>query len=58
MILLQHFYYLKYQFKQDALRAPAGSKALMYYKQLKKKWRVSIAAMIRRAKGTGCYDNG
>ena len=40
-------------FKQDALRAPAGSKALMYYKQLKKKWRVSIAAMIRRARDLG-----
>lgn len=43
----------KESFRQDALYAPSGSKALAYYKQLKKKWRVSIAAMIRRARDLG-----
>lgn len=33
-------------FKQDA---KAGPQTIAYYKQLKKKWKVSIAAMIRRA---------
>lgn len=33
-------------FKRDA---QAGPQTLTYYKQLKKKWKVSIAAMIRRA---------
>ena len=33
-------------FRKDA---EAGPQTIVYYKQLKKKWRVSIAAMIRRA---------
>ena len=33
-------------FKKDA---EAGPQTIAYYKQLKKKWKVSIAAMIRRA---------
>lgn len=33
-------------FKRDAL---AGPQTLPYYKQLKRKWKVSIAAMLRRA---------
>lgn len=33
-------------FKRDAM---AGPQTVMYYKQLKQKWKVSIAAMIRRA---------
>lgn len=37
-------------FKQDAI---AGPKTITYYKQLKKKWKVSIAAMIRRAEKLG-----
>ena len=37
-------------FKQDAL---AGPKTITYYKQLKKKWKVSIAAMIRRSEKLG-----
>lgn len=37
-------------FRQDAL---AGPKTITYYKQLKKKWKVSIAAMIRRAEKLG-----
>ena len=37
-------------FKQDAL---AGPQSLPYYKKLKKKWKVSIAAMIRRAEKLG-----
>ena len=37
-------------FKRDAL---AGPKTITYYKQLKKKWKVSIAAMIRRAEKIG-----
>ncbi len=37
-------------FKQDAL---AGPQTISYYKQLKKKWKVSIAAMIRRAENLG-----
>lgn len=37
-------------FRRDAL---AGSKTITYYKQLKKKWKVSIAAMIRRAEKLG-----
>lgn len=37
-------------FKKDAL---AGPKTITYYKQLKKKWKVSIAAMIRRAEKLG-----
>lgn len=37
-------------FKRDAL---AGPKTITYYKQLKKKWKVSIAAMIRRAEKLG-----
>lgn len=40
-------------FKRDAIAAPSGPKAITYYKQLKRKWRVSIAAMIRRAKDLG-----
>lgn len=37
-------------FKRDAL---AGPQTIAYYKQLKKKWKVSIAAMIRRAEKLG-----
>ena len=37
-------------FKQDAL---AGPQSLPYYKKLKKKWKVSIAAMIRRSEKLG-----
>lgn len=37
-------------FKNDAERGPH---TLPYYKQLKKKWKVSIAAMIRRAEKLG-----
>lgn len=37
-------------FKQDALRGP---QTIAYYKQLKKKWKVSIAAMIRRSQKLG-----
>ena len=37
-------------FKKDA---EAGPQNLSYYKQLKKKWHVSIAAMIRRSKDLG-----
>lgn len=37
-------------FKRDALASPLGPKALTYYKQLKRKWKISISAMIRRAK--------
>lgn len=37
-------------FKQDAL---AGPQTISYYKQLKRKWKVSIAAMIRRAEKLG-----
>lgn len=37
-------------FKQDAL---AGPQTVSYYKQLKRKWKVSIAAMIRRAEKLG-----
>ena len=33
-------------FRKDA---EAGPQTIIYYKQLKKKWKVSIAAMIRRA---------
>ena len=40
-------------FRQDALACPSGPKAITYYKQLKRKWRVSIAAMLRRAKDLG-----
>ena len=40
----------KETFKKDAL---AGPKTIPYYKQLKKKWKVSIAAMIRRARDLG-----
>lgn len=40
-------------FKQDAAASPSGPKALTYYKQLKRKWRTSISAMIRRAKDLG-----
>lgn len=40
-------------FRQDAISSPSGPKAIAYYKQLKRKWRVSIAAMIRRAKDLG-----
>lgn len=40
-------------FGRDALASPSGAKAIAYYKQLKKKWRVSIAAMIRRSKDLG-----
>ena len=38
---------------QDALSAPVGPKALTYYKQLKRRWRVSIGAMLHRAKELG-----
>lgn len=37
-------------FKQDAL---AGPQTISYYKQLKRKWKISIAAMIRRAEKLG-----
>lgn len=37
-------------FKQDA---SSGPQTIAYYKQLKKKWKVSIAAMIRRAEKLG-----
>lgn len=37
-------------FKRDA---SAGPQTIAYYKQLKKKWKVSIAAMIRRAENLG-----
>ncbi len=37
-------------FKKDAL---AGPQTITYYKLLKKKWKVSIAAMIRRAEKLG-----
>ena len=37
-------------FKRDAL---GGPQTIAYYKQLKKKWKVSIAAMIRRAEKLG-----
>lgn len=37
-------------FKQDAL---SGPQTISHYKQLKKKWKVSIAAMIRRAEKLG-----
>lgn len=37
-------------FGADARKGPAS---LVYYKQLKRKWKVSIAAMIRRAKELG-----
>lgn len=37
-------------FKQDAMLGP---QTLLYYKQLKRKWKVSIAAMIRRAEKLG-----
>ncbi len=37
-------------FRQDV---EAGPQTLPFYKQLKKKWRVSIAAMMRRAKDLG-----
>ena len=37
-------------FKRDA---ESGPQTISYYKQLKKKWRVSIAAMIRRAMKLG-----
>lgn len=37
-------------FKKDAL---AGPQTITYYKQLKRKWKVSIAAMIRRAHKLG-----
>lgn len=37
-------------FRKDALMGP---QTLPYYKRLKKKWKVSIAAMIRRAKDIG-----
>ena len=40
-------------FKRDAL---AGPKTITYYKQLKKKWKVSIAAMIRRAEKLGAMS--
>ena len=40
-------------FRRDALASPSGAKALTYYKQLKRKWRTSISAMIRRAKDLG-----
>lgn len=40
-------------FRRDALASPSGPKALIYYKQLKRKWRTSISAMIRRAKDLG-----
>ena len=40
----------KSSFEHDALASPSGPKALTYYKQLKRKWRTSISAMIRRAK--------
>ena len=43
----------KQSFIQDALAAPAGPKALTYYKQLKRRWRVSIGAMLHRAKELG-----
>lgn len=42
-------------FKRDAL---AGPKTIPYYKQLKKKWKVSIAAMIRRAEKLGVMSMG
>ncbi len=37
-------------FKYDAMQGPPS---LLFYKQLKKKWKVSIAAMIRRAEKLG-----
>lgn len=37
-------------FKRDAL---GGPQTIAYYKQLKKKWKVSIAAMIRRSQKLG-----
>lgn len=37
-------------FKKDAMMGP---QTLSYYKQLKRKWKVSIAAMIRRAEKLG-----
>ena len=37
-------------FKRDAQNGP---QTIPYYKQLKKKWKVSIAAMIRRAEKLG-----
>jgi len=40
----------KESFKKDALHGP---QTIAYYKQLKKKWKVSIAAMIRRAEKLG-----
>lgn len=37
-------------FRKDA---EAGPQSIMYYKQLKRKWKVSIATMIRRAENLG-----
>ena len=39
--------------------AEAGPQSLPYYKKLKQKWKVSIAAMLRRSKELGilAYDN-
>jgi Zn-dependent peptidase ImmA (M78 family) len=42
-------------FKVDALAGPCST---VYYKQLKKKWKVSIAAMIRRAAHLGVMSMG
>lgn len=40
----------KESFKKDAIRGP---QTIAFYKQLKKKWKVSIAAMIRRSEKLG-----
>lgn len=41
-------------FRKDA---QSGPQTIPYYKQLKKKWRVSIAAMIRRAESLGVMSS-
>ena len=41
-------------FGMDASRGPA---TLVYYKQLKRKWKVSIAAMIRRSRDLGIINS-
>lgn len=43
----------KASFEKDAL---AGPQTIPYYKQLKKKWKASIAAMIRRAEKLGAMS--